>query len=112
MDRTFRWFDNKRNNSICGLHFCNVINFPVRSTVRKKYIANNVYISGVTLDALTGYDGAIDRLHAERKEVFDQFLQNRRPTRRCTPILGASPHFRVLLSSYSKLHTSNMISLT
>ena len=85
---------------------------PYVRQLGKKYIMDDVYISGVTLGAVTGYDGAMDRLHAERREVFDQFLQNRRPTNRCTPIEDVLPYFRLLLSSDAKLHASNMLTLT
>jgi len=78
----------------------------------KKYITDDVYISGVTLGALSGYDGAMDRLHAERRGVFDQFLATRRPTQRCTPIDEVLPYFRLLLSRGAKLHASNMLSIT
>ena len=77
----------------------------------KKYISKGVYFSGVNLGAMTGYGGAMDRLSEDHKDLFENFLENRRPTRRSTPVEELFPYFNLLLSESAKVHASNMISI-
>jgi NAD(P)-dependent dehydrogenase (short-subunit alcohol dehydrogenase family) len=77
----------------------------------RKYLAEGVYFSGVTLGAITGFDGAMDRLAKDRPAVFGDFLKARRPSSRPTPVAELLPYFRLLLTTAAKVQASNMICL-
>jgi NAD(P)-dependent dehydrogenase (short-subunit alcohol dehydrogenase family) len=84
---------------------------PYVKHMGRKYLADGVYFSGVTLGAMTGFEGAIDRLQTDRPEVFESFLADRRPSQRATPVAELLPYFRLLLTDSAKVHASNMICL-
>ena len=77
----------------------------------RKFISEGVYFSGITLGAMTGFDGSMDRLRTDRQEVFESFVENRRPTKRSTPVAELFPYFQLLLTESAKVHASNMICL-
>ena len=77
----------------------------------RKFLPEGVYFSGVTLGAITGYDGAMDRLKVDRPENYETFLASRRPSRRATPVTELFPYFHLLLTEAAKVHASNMICL-
>ncbi len=84
---------------------------PYVKHMGRKFLPYGVYISGITLGAITGFSGSMDRLHDQRPEVFTTFLETRRPTKRVTPVEELVPYFDLLLSSNAKVHASNMIQL-
>lgn len=84
---------------------------PYVKHLGRKLLPDSVYVSGVTLGAMTGFDGAIDRLQADRPEVYGNFVETRRPSQRATPVGELLPYFYLLLTDNAKVHASNMICL-
>ena len=84
---------------------------PYVKLMGRKYINNNIYISGIILGAITGNNGALDRLKHHDAELYKKFLEQRRPTLRSTPTNEILPYLKILLSNNAKIHASNMIIL-
>ena len=84
---------------------------PYVKIMGRKYISKNIYISGINLGAITGNNGALDRLNKSNNEIYEDFLRKRRPTLRSTPINEIFPYLNLLLSDNAKIHASNMINL-
>ena len=84
---------------------------PYVRNLGRKLINKGVYVSGVTLGAVIGNEGSMDRLRDDKPMIFDEFISSRRPTKRATPVNDLLPYFQMLLSANAKLHASNMITL-
>jgi NAD(P)-dependent dehydrogenase (short-subunit alcohol dehydrogenase family) len=84
---------------------------PYVKHMGRKFMPDGVYFSGITLGAMTGAEGAIDRLRGDRPEVYEKFLADRRPSQRATPVAELFPYFSLLLTENAKVHSSNMICL-
>jgi len=84
---------------------------PYVKHMGRKFLPDGVYVSGITLGAITGADGAIDRLRGDRPEVYENFMTSRRPSQRATPVAELFPYFYLLLTENAKVHSSNMICL-
>ena len=84
---------------------------PYVKHLGRKLVSEEVFMSGVTLGALSGGDGALDRLEAERNDVYNTLIVQRRPTNRASPTAELMPFIKLLLSKYGKVHASNMICL-
>lgn len=84
---------------------------PYVKSMGRRLLVDSVYFSGITLGAITGCAGAIDRLHADRPAVFTNFIEHRRPSKRATPVNEILPYFGLLLKETARIHASNMIIL-
>ena len=82
---------------------------PYVKHMGRKLVCDGVYISGITLGAVTGQGGAIDRLKNKKPDVFRDFMKSRRPSARATPLTELMPYFNLLLTDSAKLHASNML---
>jgi short-subunit dehydrogenase len=84
---------------------------PYVKHMGRKFVDKGVFVTGVTLGALSGSGGALDRLSVDRRDIYDAFIDNRRPTRRATPTAEIMPFIKLLLTSSAKIHASNVICL-
>ena len=84
---------------------------PYIKHMGRKYVNKNIYISGIMLGAITGNNGAIDRLRTSNNVIHQKFINERRPTLRSTPIIEILPYLDLLLSVSAKIHASNIITL-
>jgi 3-oxoacyl-[acyl-carrier protein] reductase len=84
---------------------------PYVKHLGRKLLQHNVFLSGVSLGAITGYDGAMDRLQNSKNEVYSNFIHSRRPTKRSTPVAELTPYFNLLLTETANIHASNMMTL-
>lgn len=82
---------------------------PYVKHMGRKLLPDGVYISGMTLGAVTGQGGAIDRLQNKKPDIFRDFMESRRPSARATPLTELMPYFNLLLTDTAKLHASNMM---
>lgn len=82
---------------------------PYVKHMGRKLLPDGVYISGITLGAVTGQGGAIDRLQNKKPDIFRDFMESRRPSARATPLTELMPYFNLLLTDSAKLHASNMM---
>ena len=84
---------------------------PYVKLMGRKYIVDNIYISGIILGAISGNNGALDRLSKSNNQIYEKFIKERRPTLRSTPINELLSYLNLLLSENAKIHSSNMITL-
>lgn len=84
---------------------------PYVKHLGRKLLPHNIFVSGVSLGAITGYGGAMDRLQNSTNEIHSNFIQSRRPTLRNTPVEELTSYFDLLLTETANIHASNMMVL-
>ena len=82
---------------------------PYVKHLGRKLVCDGVYMSGITLGAVSGQGGAIDRLQTKKPEIFRDFMKSRRPSARATPLTELMPYFNLVLTESAILHASNMM---
>lgn len=80
-------------------------------SVGRRLLPRGIFVSGLCLGAVSGNNGAMDRLKARSPDIHSDFIQKRRPSGRVTPVSTLLPFLTLLMTEDAIVHASNMMIL-